>query len=110
MKTTRTKALVAALVMSMAVTGTVPEAMQVTDPFAITAEAASKKPALSKKKATLSVGQRTKLVLKNNKQTANLFSSNKKVATFSSSGVVQGKKPEVPPSQPKPGRRSIPAR
>ena len=38
MKTTKTKALAAALVMSMAVTGTVPETMQVTDPFAITAE------------------------------------------------------------------------
>ena len=92
MKTTKTKALAAALVMSMAVTGTVPEAMQATDPFTITAEAASKKPALSKKKATLSVGQRTKLVLKNNKQTVKWSSSNKKVATVSSSGVVQGKK------------------
>ena len=92
MKTTKTKALAAALIMSMAVTGTVPEAMQVTDPFAITAEAASKKPALSKKKVTLSVGRRTKLVLKNNKQTVKWSSSNKKVATVSSSGVVQGKK------------------
>ena len=39
MKTTKTKALAAALVISMAVTGTVPEAMQATDPFTITAEA-----------------------------------------------------------------------
>lgn len=91
MKTTKMKALAAVLVMSVAVVGAVPGSWQAADPFAITVEAAAK-PVLNKQKMTLAVGQRTRLQLKNNKQTVKWSSGNKKVATVSSSGVVQGKK------------------
>ncbi len=50
------------------------------------------KPALNKKKVTLTVGEKTKLKLKNCKKKVKWKSSSKKVATVSSKGVVKAKK------------------
>ena len=53
---------------------------------------AKKKPALSKKKATLTVGQTLKLKVKNNKKKVKWSSTKKKVASVSQKGRVRAKK------------------
>ena len=48
-------------------------------------------PAINKTKATIKVGKKVKLKIKNTNQTVKWKSSNKKVATVSKKGVVKGK-------------------
>lgn len=50
------------------------------------------KPAINKKKVTLTVGEKTRLKVKNCKKKVKWKSSSKKVATVSSKGVVKAKK------------------
>ena len=83
------KTLAAALVMTAAVTGMVPQTT-ITEPFAVTAEAAAAK--LSKSKAGLTIGQELNLELKGYSGTVKWSSSNKKVATVNKNGLVKAKK------------------
>lgn len=83
------KTFAAALVMTAAVTGLVPQT-SVTEPFAVTTEAAAAK--LSKSKAGLTIGQELDLELKGYSGAVKWFSSNKKVATVNKNGLVKAKK------------------
>ena len=83
------KTLAAALVMTAAVTGMVPQTT-ITEPFAVTAEAAGAK--LSKSKANLTIGQELDLELKGYSGTVKWSSSNKKVAAVNKNGLVKAKK------------------
>ena len=83
------KTFAAALVMTAAVTGMVPQTT-ITEPFAVTAEAARAK--LSKSKASLAIGQELNLELKGYSGAVKWSSSNKKVATVSKNGLVKAKK------------------
>lgn len=83
------KTLAAALVMTAAVTGMVPQTT-IIEPFAVTAEAAAAK--LSKSKAGLTIGQELNLELKGYSGTVKWSSSNKKVATVNKNGLVKAKK------------------
>ena len=83
------KTFAAALVMTAAVTGMVPQTT-ITEPFAVTAEAARAK--LSKSKASLAIGQELNLELKGDSGAVKWSSSNKKVATVSKNGLVKAKK------------------
>ena len=83
------KTFAAALVMTAAVTGMVPQTT-ITEPFAVTAEAARAK--LSKSKASLAIGQELNLELKGYSGAVKWSSSNKKVATVNKNGLVKAKK------------------
>ena len=71
-------------------------AAMVTSLFSLTAgyapgADAAKKPALNKKKATIKVGDKLKLKVKNNKKKVKWSTSKKKVATVTKKGVVKAK-------------------
>ncbi|MCQ4775110.1 Ig-like domain-containing protein [Lacrimispora saccharolytica] len=83
------KTLAAALVMTAAVTGMVPQTTTI-EPFSVTAEAAAVK--LSKSKAGLTIGQELDLELKGYSGAVKWSSSNKKVATVNKNGLVKAKK------------------
>lgn len=83
------KTLAAALVMTAAVTGMVPQTT-IIEPFAVTAEAARAKS--SKSKASLAIGQELNLELKGYSGAVKWSSSNKKVATVNKNGLVKAKK------------------
>lgn len=67
---------------------------------------AKKKPELSEKKLTLTVGQKKKLKLKNYKKSVKWSSKNKKIATVSNSGMVTAKKKGTVQITAKAGKKS----
>lgn len=83
------KIIISATVMAIAMTGVTP--VPATTQTVITVEAAAK-PSLNKKSATLTAGQTLQLKVKNTTKTAKWFSSDKKVVSVSSKGLVKAKK------------------
>lgn len=83
------KIIISVAVMAIAMTGVTP--VPAVTRTVITAEAAAK-PSLNKKSVTLTAGQTLQLKVKNTTRTAKWSSSNKKVVSVSSKGLVKAKK------------------